>query len=220
VIPPEQNGEFVARMEQVLEVYKRPHDPARPVVCMDEAPRQLIAETRLGLAPAPGRVASYDYEYERKGTCNVFMAVEPLRGTRLVKVTPTKTAQDWSVFLGEVSQHWSGAKKITLVMDNLNTHTAGSLYETLSAPRARALYERFEFVYTPKHGSWLNMAEIEINALVSQCLSRRIAQIEEMSREVSAWVRERNGVKQKINWQFTTTDARVKLRRLYPTIED
>jgi hypothetical protein len=220
VIPPEQNGEFVARMEHVLDVYKRPRDPSRPVVCMDETPRQLIAETRLPIAAAPGQAPRHDYEYERKGTCNVFMAVEPLGGKRLAKVTQTKTARDWSEFLEDIAEQWGGAQKITLVMDNLNTHTPGSLYETMSAAKAKALWERFEFVHTPRHGSWLNMAEIEINAMIAQCLSRRIAQIEVMRREVNAWARQRNQTKRRINWQFTTDDARIKLRRLYPAIED
>jgi hypothetical protein len=218
VIAPGQNGEFVARMEHVLDVYKRPRDPARPVVCMDETPRQLIAETRQRVAAAPGRAERCDYEYERKGTCNVFMAVEPLAGVRLAKVTQTKTAQDWSEFLEDISRKWAKAEKITLVMDNLNTHTPGSLYEAMSAPKAKALWERFEFVYTPKHGSWLNIAEIEINAMIVQCLSRRIPQIEQMRSEVNAWAKQRNELRRKINWQFTTDDARIKLRRLYPAI--
>ena len=206
-------------MEQVLEVYKRPGNPSRPVVCMDEAPRQLIAETRMPLPAQPGQPLRYDYEYERKGTCKVFMAVEPLAGKRLREVSVTKTAADWPRFLQAISTHWPEAEKITLVQDNLNTCTAGSVYENLPPGQARALLQRFEFVYTPKHGSWLNMAEIEINSLIKQCLDRRICDIEQMRSEVAAWQQQRNQAKQIIHWRFTTEDARIKLHRLYPTIE-
>lgn len=216
---PGKSGGFVARMEQVLEVCKRPEDPKRPVVCMDEAPRQLIGETRLPLPAQPGQPQRYDFEYERKGTCNVFMAVEPLAGKRLAEVIATKKAADYTGFLQAISTHWPEAEKITLVQDNLNTHTAGSVYETLPPAQARALLERFEFVYTPKHGSWLNMAEIEINSLVKQCLDRRIPSIEQMRSEVSLWQHQRNDAKDIIRWRFTTDDARIKLHRLYPTIE-
>jgi len=187
---------------------------------MDEAPRQLIAETRTPVPAQPGQPMRYDYEYERKGTCNVFMAVEPLAGKRLAEVTETKKAEDYSWFLQEIAAHWPKAIKITLVQDNLNTHTIGSLYESMPPAQARALVERFEFVYTPKHGSWLNMAEIEINTLVKQCLNRRISEIGLMRAEVGAWQRERNRGKQVIRWRFTTDDARIKLHRLYPTFED
>jgi len=204
-------------MEQVLDVYKRPYNEEYPVVCMDEAPRQLIAETRTPQPAQPGQPLRYDYEYERKGTCNVFMAVEPLAGKRLAEVRKTKTAQDWCWFLMAIAVFWASAKKIILVMDNLNTHTIGSLYEYLPPEQAKALFERFVFVYTPKHGSWLNMAEIEINTLIIQCLDRRISDIELMRSEVSAWQRTRNEEKHNIQWQFTTEDARIKLHRLYPT---
>jgi hypothetical protein len=165
VIAPEASGEFVVQMERVLDVYKRGHDPRRPVVCMDESPRQLIRETRAVQAVAPGRAERHDYEYERCGVCNVFRAVEPLAGQRLVRVTERKTKTDWAVFLQEIAGRWSRAEKITLIMDNLNTHGPGSLYETFAPAHAKTLWDRFEFVYTPKHGSWLNMAEVELNVL-------------------------------------------------------
>ena len=219
MIPPEQNGSFVANMEMVLDVYKRPYDPRHPVVCMDESPKQLIAETKIPVAVMPGRPARHDYEYKRCGVCNIFMACEPLAGKRIASITERKTKKDWSLFLDEIAQSYQMAEKIILVMDNLNTHTPGALYETFSPEKAKALWDRFEFVYTPKHGSWLNMAEIELNVLVSQCLGRRIDNIEEVKQEVSAWQEYRNNKKAKVNWQFTTEDARIKLSRLYPTPE-
>ena len=192
MIPPGGNGEFVAHMEQVLEVYKRPYDPLHPVVCMDESPRQLIRETRTPEPARRGVVARYDYEYERCGVASVFMAVEPLGGRRTVRVTERRTRTDWARFLKEIVKLWPRAKKITLVMDNLNTHGPGSLYETFKPRTAKALWDRFEFIYTPKHGSWLNMAEIELNVLIRQCLDRRIDNILEMQREVAAWHKRRN----------------------------
>ena len=216
VIPPEQNGEFVAQMEQVLDVYKRPYDPRHPVVCMDESPRQLIRETRLPLPVQVGAAARHDYEYERCGVCNVFMAVEPLVGKRTVRITQRKTRPDWACFLAEIAQNYDGAQKIVLVMDNLNTHSPESFYEALAPEAAKALWNRFAFVYTPKHGSWLNMAEIELNVLIGQCLDRRIDNIGEMQAEVAAWEKRRNNMNATINWQFTTSDARIKLKHLYP----
>jgi hypothetical protein len=217
VIPPEHNGEFVAQMEQVLDVYKRPYDARRPVVCMDESPRQLIRETRLPVPAGRGRPARHDYEYERCGVCNVFMAVEPLAGKRLVRVTERKTKADWASFLEEIAGQYRQARRITLVMDNLNTHGPGSLYEMFAPAAAKALWDRFEFVYTPKHGSWLDMAEIELNVLIKQCLNRRIDNLEEMRAEVEAWQKRRDNMGSRINWQFTCDDARIKLKRLYPT---
>ncbi len=205
-------------MEHVLEVYKRPYDPEHPVVCMDESPRQLIRETRRPLPAGRGVAARYDYEYERCGVCNVFMAVEPLAGTRTVRITERKTRTEWARFLETIAEHYRQARTITLVMDNLNTHSPGSLYETFAPQAAKALWERFEFVYTPKHGSWLNMAEIELNVLIKQCLDRRIDTREEMQAEVAAWQRRRNNRNSSINWQFTMPDARIKLKRLYPTL--
>lgn len=219
VIPPERNGDFVAQMEQVLDVYKRPYDPLRPVVCMDESPRQLIGETKVPIPPRPRCAARHDYEYERCGVCNAFMAVEPLAGKRMVRITERKTRSDWACFLEEIAKTYEGAEKIVLVMDNLNTHSPGSFYEAFAPQAARALWDRFEFVYTPKHGSWLNMAEIELNVLIGQCLNRRIDNIAEMQAEVAAWEIRRNNMNATINWQFTTSDARIKLKRLYPTLE-
>lgn len=218
VIPPEQNGAFVAHMERVLDVYKRPYDPMRPVVCMDESPRQLIRETRLPLAHGRGVAARFDYEYERCGVCSVFLAVEPLAGKRIVRVTQRRTKIDWAHFLKVIDMFYPEAEKITLVMDNLNTHGPGSLYETFPPEAAKALWDRFEFVYTPRHGSWLNMAEIELNVLINQCLARRIDNMTEIRNEAEAWQNRRNNANSKIDWQFTNSDARTKLKRLYPTL--
>jgi hypothetical protein len=207
-------------MEMVLDVYKRPYDAQYPVVCMDESPKQLIAETKTPIPAAPGRPYRSDYEYRRCGVCNIFMASEPLAGKRIVKITERRTKKDWAMFLEEIADQYQEAERITLVMDNLNTHTPGAFYETFCPDKAKALWDRFEFVYTPKHGSWLNMAEIELNVLISQCLGRRIDNIEEIKQEVSAWQKHRNNKKAKVNWQFTADDARIKLSRLYPTLDD
>lgn len=206
-------------MEQVLDVYKRPYDPRFPVVCMDESPRQFIDEVRIPVPCSPGKPARHDYEYKRCGTCNIFMGNEPLAGTRMVDVTERKTKKDWALFIKKIASRYEDAEKITLVMDNLNTHNPGSLYEAFSPEEAKVLWDRFEFAFTPKHGSWLNMAEIELNVLIGQCLNRRIPNIEVMRTEVKAWETARNGVKAKVNWQFTTEDARIKLKRLYTTLE-
>jgi hypothetical protein len=203
-------------MEQVLDVYKRPYDPLHPVVCMDESPRQLIREIRPPITG--GRGARYDYEYERCGACNVFLAVEPLAGRRVATVTEHRTKTDWAYFLEMIAGYYPKAKKITLVIDNLNIHGPGSLYETFPPAQAKNLLDRFEFVHTPRHGSWLNMAEIELNVLINQCLSRRIDNINEMRQEVTAWEKQRNNRNSKIDWQFTTKNARTKLKRLYPTV--
>ena len=206
-------------MEMVLEVYRRPYDPKLPVVCMDESPKQLIGETKIPIAAAPGRVARYDYEYKRHGICNIFMACEPLVGKRFVKITGRKTKIDWAHFLEDIATFYTDAEKITLVMDNLNTHTPGSLYEAFRPAKAKQLWDRFDFVFTPKHGSWLNMAEIELNVLTGQCLNRRIDNIEDVSRETAAWQDYRNSRKSTVNWQFSTNDARIRLARLYPSID-
>jgi len=219
VIPPGQSAAFVADMEHVLDYYKRLYDPKVPLVCMDESPKQLIRETRRPIAPAPGRLARHDYEYERCGVCNIFMACEPLAGRRLVEVTERKTKHDWAHFVETIAGSYAEAEKIILVMDNLNTHHPGSLYETFLPGKAKALWDRFEFVYTPKHGSWLNMAEIELNVLMRQCLKRRIDDLSVIRREVEAWQTHRNNSGAKINWQFTTTNARIRLKRLYPTYD-
>ena len=207
-------------MERVLDVYKRALDPRFPVVCMDESPKQLIAETKMPISASPGHAARYDYEYKRCGVCNIFLACEPLAGKRLVKISEKKTKQDWACFLEDIASQYQKAEKITLVMDNLNTHTPGSLYETFPPDHAKALWDGFEFVYTPKHGSWLNMAEIELNVLLGQCLNRRIDNIEVVRKESSAWQKFRNNKDAKVNWQFRSEDARIKLSRLYPTLDD
>ncbi len=204
-------------MEKVLDVYKRPYNSDFPVVCMDESPRQLIKDTKTPIEAKPGQTAKYDYEYERCGVYNIFMANEPLIGNRIVKTTERKTKKDWGLFVKDIAEKYKDAKKITLVMDNLNTHKAGSLYEAFSPQEAKKLWDKFEFVYTPKHGSWLNMAEIELNVLHSQCLNRRIDNIKIVKKEVEAWQNKRNNLNATINWQFTTEKARIKLRRLYPT---
>ena len=199
MIPPEQNGSFVANMEMVLDVYKRPFDPLYPVVCMNESSKQLIAETKVPIPASPGETAKHDYEYKRCGVCNVFLACEPLAGKRTVKITERKTKMDWVCFIEEVADKYESAEKITLVMDNLNTHNPGSLYESFPPDKAKALWNRFHFVYTPKHGNWLNMAEIELNVLKGQCLKRRIDNIDIVKKEVAAWQKFRNNKKAKVN---------------------
>ncbi|MGH9725819.1 MAG: IS630 family transposase [Candidatus Acidiferrales bacterium] len=220
VIPPDASAAFVATMEDVLEVYQRPHDPQRPLVCLDETSKQLIVETRAPIPAKPGRKARHDYEYERNGVANLFMLFAPLEGWRHVKVTDRHTAIDYAHTLRDLSDvHFSDAVKIVLVQDNLNTHKPASLYEAFPAPAARRLVERFEWHYTPKHGSWLDMAESELGVLASQCLDRRIADKKLLAHEVTAWQEHRNKHHAKANWQFKTADARVKLKRLYPQFE-
>ena len=187
---------------------------------MDETPRQLIGETRLPISGAPGRPAREDYEYRRCGTCNVFMASEPLAGTRMTRVSERRTKADWAHFLADIAERYADATRITLVMDNLSTHRPGALYETFPATQAKELWDRFEFVYTPKHGSWLNVAEVELGVMIRQCLNRRIDSIEVLRAEVAAWQTRRDRLKAKVNWQFTTDDARVRLKRLYPTFDE
>jgi len=208
-------------MEKVLDVYKRPYNSLIPVVCMDESPKQLIKETRQSIPVSKGKEAKVDYEYERCGVCNIFLASEPLRGKRVIKITERKTKPDWAEFIKHIADElYPKAKKITLVMDNYNTHTTGSLYETYSPGEAKRILDRFEFVYTPKHGSWLNMAEVELNVLMGQCLNRHIDDIDTIRTEVNFWQNHRNNKNSKINWQFTTKDARTKLKKLYPSIQD
>lgn len=206
-------------MEYVRDVYRRPHNAAYPVVCMDETPRQLIGETRTPLPIRPGQPARHDFEYERCGVANVFMATEPLAGKRITQVTERRDKIEWAHFVDDIARHYPDADKITLVMDNLNTHNPGAFYEAFPPERAKALWDRFEFVYTPKHGSWLNVAEIEINVMIRQCLARRIDNREELAAEVAAWQARRDQMKAKIDWQFTTGDARIKLKRLYPIFD-
>ncbi len=198
-------------------MYKRPWDALHPVICMDESPKQLIAETRTPIPCSTGKPARYDYEYRRCGSCNIFLACEPLAGKRMVKITDRRTKQDWAQFLQDIAKEYSQADIITLIMDNLNTHMPGSLYDSYPPEIAKELWNRFEFVYTPKHGSWLNMAEIELSVLTRQCLDRRIENIEVIRQEVQAWEQSRNNKISKVNWQFTTEDARIKLSRLYQT---
>ena len=217
LIPPLHNGDFVAHMEWVLDVYKRAYDAEHPVVCMDESPKQMVKETRRVVEMAPGRPALEDYEYERCGVANVFLMSEPLAGRRHVEVTERKTKSDWAKFVKRIADEWyPDAPKITLVMDNLGTHKPGALYEVYEPEEAKRIRDRFEFVYTPKHGSWLNMAEIELNVLTGQCLNRRIGGMDEMKAQVGAWENHRNNKESKTNRQFTTNDATIK--RLYPSI--
>jgi hypothetical protein len=219
VIPPDANAAFVAAMEDVIEVYHRPHDPERPVVCVDETSKQLIIETRAPIPAKPGQPRRVDYEYKRNGTANLFMMFAPLEGWRDVTVTDQRAAVDYAQMLKELSDtHFPQASKIVLVQDNLSTHKPASLYEAFPAKEARRLVERFEWHYTPKHGSWLDMAESELSVLSSQCLARRIADKDTLTKEVAAWQRHRNKKHAKADWQFTTADARVKLKRLYPTL--
>lgn len=207
-------------MEEVLEVYTRPFDPRRPQVCLDEASTQLVAETRTPLPPAPGQPARHDYEYVRHGVCALFMLTEPLRGWREVVVSDRRTAVDFARVIKDlVDVQYPDAEQIVLVMDNLNTHTPASLYEAFPPEEARRLADKLEIHYTPKHGSWLDMAETELSVLSRQCLDRRIPDKATLQREVAAWVRDRNTAQTTINWRFTTADARIKLKRLYPILE-
>lgn len=186
---------------------------------MDESPKQLIKEKRLPIAASAGSIAKYDYEYERCGVCNIFLASEPLSGKRFIEITEKKTKADWARFVEKIALQYPKAKKITLVMDNYGTHKPGSFYETFVPEKAKLLLDRFQFIFTPKHGSWLNMAEIELNVLNGQCLNRRIDNISTVIRECQAWENHRNQMNAKINWQFTTKDSRIKLKRLYPTLQ-
>jgi hypothetical protein len=206
-------------MERVLDVYKRPYNADYPVICMDESPKQLIEEGRPSTAMKPGQEARVDYEYLRKGVVNIFMANEPLLGKRIVGVTEFKTKKDWALFVKVIADgKYPKAKKITLVMDNFKTHNASAFYETFEPEEAKRIWDRFEFVFTPKHGSWLNMAEIELHVLNGQCLNRHISNINIVKEEVDAWQSNRNNKNNKINWQFTNKEARIKLKKLYPSI--
>ncbi|MGC1984379.1 MAG: IS630 family transposase [Candidatus Cybelea sp.] len=219
VIPPKASGAFVAAMEDVLSVYTRPRDPDRPVVCLDETSKQLISETRVPIAMKAGRPARVDYEYARNGVANLFMMFAPLEGWRDVKVTDRRTALDYAHVLKDLADvHFAKAETIVLIQDNLNTHAAGSLYEAFPAAEARRLVERFEWHYTPKHGSWLDLAESELGVLASQCLDRRIPDRQTICHEVAAWVRERNRNHAVAEWHFTTGDARTKLKTFYPSL--
>ena len=218
MIPPEHSSHFVANMERVLDVYKLPYNEDYPVVCMDESPKQLI-EQIASTAMRPGQEARVDYEYIRHGMVNIFIANEPLNGNRIVEVTEFKTKKDWARFVKRISDEMHPkAKKIKLVMDNFKTHDASAFYEVFEPEEAKRLWDRFEFIFTPKHGSWLNMAEIELHVLNGQCLNRHIDTIEKVTTEVLAWQNHRNNKNAKINWQFTNENARIKLKRLYPSI--
>jgi hypothetical protein len=207
-------------MEDVLAVYTRPYDPARPQVCLDEASKQLLRAARDPLPPAPAQPAREDAEYVRGGVANVFMVCEPLAGRRWVTVTEHRTKRDWAHLIKTlVDERYPGAERIVLVQDNLNTHTPAALYEAFAPDEARRLVETIEWHYTPKHGSWLNMAEIELSALSRQCLDRRIPDAATLAAEVAAWVARRDGAGAAIDWRFTTEDARIKLKRLYPSIQ-
>jgi hypothetical protein len=221
-IPPEQDAAFLCQMEQVLEVYRRPHDAARPVVCMDEQPKQLIAESRRPIPAAPGRPERVDSEYVREGTCTVWMFVEPLAGWRDVRVTGTKTAVDWAHQVRRLvdDPRYAGAERITLVCDNLITHSLASLYKAFAPAEAMRVARRLELIHTPKHGSWLNVAESELSVLTRQCLDRRIAAMREIEEEAGAWGERRNAKQVGVEWHFTTEDARVKLKHLYPKIRE
>jgi len=220
VIPPKANADFVCAMEDVLEVYTRPYDPQRPMVCLDESSKQLVKETRRPIPARPGQPRRVDYEYERNGTANLFMVFEPLAGRRRVKVTDRRTTADFAEVVRQLADEWyPKAEKIILVMDNLNTHKPASLYEVFEPKEARRLLERLEIHYTPKHGSWLDMAETELGVLNNQCLDRRIPNKTTLRSEVAAWEKSRNKARCKINWRFTTKDARIKLKRLYPSFQ-
>lgn len=205
-------------MEDVLDLYEEPYDPERPVVCFDETPKQLVAETRQPLPAQPGKPACYDYEYRRNGTRNLFLVVEPARGQRHVEVTLRRTKQDFAQQMRRlVDEGYPHAQRVRVVLDNLNTHRPASLYETFDPAEARRLLKRLEFHYTPKHGSWLNMAEIEFSVLSRQCLDRRLPDEATLAREVHAFEQQRNAAQARIRWQFTTDAARLKLHRIYPS---
>ena len=220
-IPPKASAEFVCAMEDVLEVYHRPFDEKRPQVCLDEASKQLVGEAVQPIPAQPGQPERFDYEYVRNGTANLFMISEPLAGWRHVMVTERRTAKDFAEVLRWLAEDvYKEAEQIVLVMDNLNTHKLASLYEAFEPERARRIAERFEVHHTPKHGSWLNVAEIELSVLSRQCLDRRIESTDELWKELEAWEVERNDRQVGVNWRFTTADARIKLKRLYPAVQN
>jgi hypothetical protein len=206
-------------MEDVLDVYQRPYDPKRPLVCLDEASKQLLSHVREPLPPEPGWPERVDSEYRRDGTANLFMLFEPLGGHRRVKVTDRRTKRDFAEIIRElIDVHYPQVERIVLVMDQLNTHTPGSLYEAFEPSEAKRLADKIEIHYTPKHGSWLNMAEIEFSVLARQCLNERMGDKDRLTRAIAAWQKERNHSATRVDWQFTTADARIKLKRLYPSL--
>lgn len=222
VIPPDHDAEFVANMEEVLEVYEKPYDFSHPVVCMDEQPVQLVKETRQPQAATKEHPRRVDYEYERAGTASIFMFTEPLSGWREARARPRRTKVDWAVEMAHLLEgRYAGCEKITLVCDNLNTHTKGAFYEAFEPERARALVRRIEFCYTPKHGSWLNIAENELSSMTRQCVSgRRIAEIDTLQKEIGAWSTDVNSSQRGVDWQMKISDARCKLKSVYPKIKD
>lgn len=221
VIPPESNGEFVANMEEVLETYAKPYDPARPVLCMDEQPVQLQKDVREPIPATATHGKLVDYEYERAGTANIFMFAEPLAGWREVAVREKKTKLDWAAELARLLEgRYADCERVTLVCDNLNTHTKGAFYEAFEPERARQLVRRIEFCYTPKHGSWLNIAENELSSLTRQCgAGRRFGNIDDLRAETSAWSRDVNNTQRSVDWQMRIDDARCKLNSVYPKIK-
>lgn len=221
VIPPEADAEFVAGMEDVLEIYERPYDPQCPVVCMDEQPVQLLKETRLPIPATAKHAKRVDYEYERAGTANIFLFTEPLAGWREVAVRQTKTKLDWALEMARLLEgRYANCPKVILVCDNLNTHTKGAFYEAFQPERARQLVRRIEFRHTPKHGSWLNIAENELSSLTRQCVARRrFADVETLRNETSAWSSDVNSMQRGVDWQMKVDDARCKLKSVYPKIK-
>ena len=217
MIPPEQNAEFVYRMEQVLDIYHRPFDPDHPVICMDESPNQLIGDITPSYRTKDIGKRS-DYEYVRNGVASIFLACNPLVGWRKVEVFDSHKTADWVAFIYSVFLHFINAKKITLILDNLSTHKPAAFYEYYQPELAKKILDKINFVYTPKHGSWLNIAEIELNVLKGQCLSRRIKDKQTIIEQVEQWQKYRNETSSQVDWQFSTTDARIKLKRLYPKI--
>jgi len=222
VIPPDSDSEFVAHMEEVLETYTKAYDPAQPVLCMDEQPVQLIGETRLPIPATEDHPQRVDYEYERKGTASIFMFAEPLSGFRQATARPRRTKVDWALEVaGLLDTRYVACDRITLVCDNLNTHTKGAFYEAFEPQRAREYVRRIDFCYTPKHGSWLNVAECELSCMTSQCLQgRRIGELEMLQSEIGIWSDKTNAKQRGVDWQFKIDDARRKLKRLYPKFKD
>lgn len=219
MIPPEESTDFVFHMENVLSLYQEQYDPDRPVVCFDEHPTQLVEQVREPQSASPGQVEREDYHFKPAGTKNLFLASEPLDGWRAISVTDRRTTEDWVNFMQElVEEHYPDVESLRVVLDNLNTHDPAAFYDYLPPAEARRLLDTLEFHFTPVHGSWLNMAEIEFNRLKGQCLDRRIPDGETLKQEVFAWTEARNGDESDVNWQFTSEDARTKLRRLYPTL--
>ena len=218
-IPPENDAAYAAAMEDVLKVYSRPYDPARPVVCMDESSKQLVGEVRASIPMSPGQSRRVDDEYVRNGVAEIFMAVEPLAGHRVVKLSERRTREDWALFMkGLVDETYRGCERVVLVLDNLNTHGIASLYESFTPEEASRIADKLEIHHTPKHGSWLNIAEIELSVYKRQCIAGRIPTMEKLVEITRIWNDDRNSAQQKVDWQFTTKDARIKLKSLYPKL--